>query len=285
MTDLNQLPEKKKMDIKPTQEVENVMVNGQSFEKISTTNQIPHEIIDLPSKGLLYPPGSELSKGQIKMKYMTAKEEDILTNQTLIKKGTVLDELFKSLIVSHIDYGDLLIGDKNAIIVWSRILSYGAQYDIQVTTPSGKTQEVTVNLEELKTKQIDESLITPGQNIFKFTTPRGKNEIEFKLLTNKDQWEIDNRIAGLKKIGQQSNLTVRLRQMILSVDGNSDKMFINDFINTRFLAMDSRAFRQYIEKVQPDIDMTIELTDEETGEPFRSNVTVGLDFFWPDAQI
>ena len=72
--------------------------------------QFPTEEVTLPSKGLLYPEGSPLRKGVIEMKYMTAKEEDILTNQNYIANGTVIDKLIKSLIVSEVDYNDLLIG-------------------------------------------------------------------------------------------------------------------------------------------------------------------------------
>lgn len=300
MTDLNQLgglPPKRKMGeidtenvsssmlVNNTDNIEQTVLHTNQIEPPAPTyNNIPTEIIDLPSKGLLYTPGSELSKGQIRMKYMTAREEDILTNQVLIKKGTVLDELFKSMIVSPIKYEDLLIGDKNAIIVWARILSYGATYDIQVTTPSGKQMDVSVNLEDLKYKQIDESLITPGQNRFKFTTPKTNNVIEFKLLTVKDDREIDERQTALKKIGEQAALTTRLKQMILSVDGNNTPGYINQFISERFLASDSRDFRKYINEIQPNMDMSVELIDEETGNSFRTPVTIGLNFFWPDAE-
>ena len=90
--------------------------------------QFPTEEVTLPSKGLLYPEGSPLRKGVIEMKYMTAKEEDILTNQNYIANGTVIDKLIKSLIVSKVDYNDLLIGDKNALLIAARILGYGKDY-------------------------------------------------------------------------------------------------------------------------------------------------------------
>ena len=106
--------------------------------------KLPTEIIDLPSKGLLYPEDSELAKGILEMKYMTAKEEDILTNQSYIRNGTVLDRLMKSLIVSKINYDDLLIGDKNAIMVAARILGYGSEY---VFDYGGEEQ--TVNLSSI----------------------------------------------------------------------------------------------------------------------------------------
>ena len=60
----------------------------------------PTEVIELPSKGLLYPESNPLSSGKLEMKYMTAKEEDILSNQSYIQKGTVLDKLLESLITT-----------------------------------------------------------------------------------------------------------------------------------------------------------------------------------------
>ncbi len=86
--------------------------------------KLPTETVDLPSKGLLYPEDSPLAKGTIEMKYMTAKEEDILTNQNYISDGTVIDKLLQSLIVTEgVNFNELLVGDKNAIMVAARILS------------------------------------------------------------------------------------------------------------------------------------------------------------------
>ena len=90
--------------------------------------KFPTEVIDLPSKGVLYPKDNPLSSGKIEMKYMTAREEDILTNQNYIKNGTVIDELLKALIVSKINYNDLITGDKNAIMLAARVLGYGKDY-------------------------------------------------------------------------------------------------------------------------------------------------------------
>ena len=126
-----------------------------------TKNQFPAEEVTLPSKGLLYPEDSPLRNGIIEMKYMTAKEEDILTNQNYIANGTVIDKLIKSLIVTPIDFNDLLVGDKNALLVAARILGYGKNYSFDY---NGETIEV--DLTEIEDKPLDESLINKGKNEF-----------------------------------------------------------------------------------------------------------------------
>ena len=137
--------------------------------------KLPTEMVELPSKGLLYSEESGLKSGKIEMKYMTAKEEDILTNQSYISKGTVLDKLMQSLIVSEINYNELLIGDKNAVMVAARILGYGSEYSFDY---NGNSEIVDLSL--LENKEIDESLFKEGNNSFSFTLPHSKNHITFK---------------------------------------------------------------------------------------------------------
>ena len=119
---------------------------------------IPTEIIDLPSKGLIYPAENPLSSGKIEMKYMTAKEEDILTNQSYIQKGTVLDKLLQALIVSKINYNDLIVGDKNAIMVAARILGYGKDYSFEYDG-----QNYTIDLSDVDNKPFDELKLKIGR--------------------------------------------------------------------------------------------------------------------------
>lgn len=240
----------------------------------------PTLIIDLPSKGLLYPPDDPLSLGTVEMKYMTAKEEDILTTESYIKKGVVLDKLFQSLIVSKINYDNMLIGDRDAIMMAARIYGYGEMYDTKITTPSGDTQKVTINLLEVPHKTLDTNEFSAGENIFFFTTASG-TKIEFKLLTNGDQVEIQENLKKVKRgDSRDTQLTTRLFQMIQAVDGNRDRKFIKAFVENDLRALDSRKFREYVNKIQPGVDMEIEVVDEATGEPFRTNIAIGLDFFW-----
>src|SRR5210317_2141282 len=178
--------------------------------------QFPTEVIDLPSKGLLYPEDSPLSSGKVEMKYMTAREEDILTNVNYLEQGIVIDKLLESLVVSKIDHNELLIGDKNALLIAARVLGYGKDYEIEYLG-----QPYTVDLSELKLKELDESLFEKGKNEFEFTLPTTNTKIKFKLLTQGDETKINEEIKGLQKIDKNASYenTTRLKHMILSVDG------------------------------------------------------------------
>jgi hypothetical protein len=237
--------------------------------------KLPTEIVELPSKGLLYPEGSELAKGEIEMKYMTAREEDILTNQSYIKNGTVLDKLMKSLIVSKINFEDLLIGDKNAIMIAARILGYGSEYTFEY---GGETQ--TVDLSQIENKKLDESLYVSHTNEFSFTLPFSKNHITFKILTHKDEQDISRELEGLKKINKDSSpeVSTRLKYLITSVEGMRDKKDIREFVDTALLAKDARALREYAKSIQPDVDLTF----FPSGGGDRVNLPIGVSFFWPD---
>jgi hypothetical protein len=237
--------------------------------------KMPTETVELPSKGLLYPEDSELAKGVVEIKYMTAKEEDILTNQSYIRNGTVLDKLLKSVIVSKINYDDLLIGDKNAIMIAARILGYGAEYSFEY---NGESQSVDLSLVE--NKPLKEELFSKNVNEFPFTLPRSKNTITFKLLTHKDEQDINRELEGLKKINKDSSpeLSTRLKFMITSIEGMRDKKDVREFVDTALLAQDSRALREYIREIQPDVDLTF-FPDESSS---RISIPIGVNFFWPD---
>ena len=237
--------------------------------------KLPTETVELPSKGLLYPENSELAKGVVEIKYMTAKEEDILTNQSYIKNGTVLDKLLKSLIVSKIEFDDLLIGDKNAIMVASRILGYGAEYSFDYYG-----EPYNIDLSQIENKPLKEELFTSRTNDFTFTLPKSGNVITFKLLTHKDEQDINRELEGLKKINKDSSpeISTRMKYLITSINGLRDKKDIREFVDTALMAQDSRALREYIKEVQPDVDLTFFPTDSDD----RVNIPIGLNFFWPD---
>lgn len=241
----------------------------------------PTEVLDLPSEGKLYPKDSILSSGKVTIKLMTAKEEDILSSQNLIKKGIVLDKLFESILVDKVNPDDILIGDKNAIILATRLLGYGPEYDFTFySSVKGEVIKAKCDLSKVQTKQVDTSIYN-SRNEFEFVTPLGKNKITFKLLTHGDEKLIEKDIAALEKINKdvKSDITTRLRYMIKAVDGNSDLAHINKYINN-MLARDSKSLRDYYKKVSPDMDMTFKYT-HDNGEVEEAPISLGVNFFWP----
>ena len=262
------------------------LATEQYHETAVESYDFPTEIIDLPSKGKLYPKDHILSSGTIEMKYMTAKEEDILTNQSYIKQGVVLDKLFKALIMTKVNYNDILLCDKNAIMIAARILGYGKDYEITVTDPeSGDPISHTVDLTDLKDKEIDWSLIEDGINAFPLTLPTSKKQIKLKLLSQGEQTKIDAELKGLAKIKKEAGLTTLLKHVIVELDGDDDKSKIRKFVDTNLLAIDSRAIRQFLKTITPEIDMSINVPVGEAGDTFPSQLDIGLDFFWPDAEL
>ena len=241
--------------------------------------KFPTEMVELPSKGLLYPKDSPLASGTIEMKYMTAREEDILTNQNYIQQGVVIDKLLQSLIVTPINYGDLLVGDKNAILIASRVLGYGKDYEFQY---KGETE--VVDLSEIQNKDIDYSLLKNGKNEFEFTTPSTGTAITFKILTHGDEKAIEQEVKGLKKIYKDSSpeLTTRLKRMITSVEGSPEPKAIRDFVDNFLLARDSRALRDYVKTIQPDVDLRF---FPEDGPEGGVDIPIGVTFLWPDAGV
>ena len=248
--------------------------------------KLPTETVTLPSRGLLYPKESPLSKGEIEMKYMTAKEEDILTNSNLIKQGVVIDKLLQSLIVTPINYDELLVGDKNAILIAARILGYGQDYSFKYNNAQGQEIDATVDLSTLEEKKIDESLFKSGINNFTFNLPKSGNTVTFKLLTHGDEKKIESEIKGLKKVNPNGSydVTTRLKHMITSINGDSEQKSIREFIDSYMLAPDARALREYYTQVQPDIEMKFIPEDENyTGEGIA--IPISVSFFWPDAGV
>ena len=243
--------------------------------------KFPTEVVDLPSNGLLYPKGSPLSSGKIEIKYMTAKEEDILTSANLIRQGVVVEKLLESLIVDKsIKVDELLIGDKNAVLIASRILAYGKEYEVEV-----EVQKIEVDLTKLKDKKLDESVVTNGANEFEFELPATKRKLTFKMLTSGDEKVIDEEIKGYEKIhGIGYELTTRLKHQIISVDGDSKKASINSFVDNEFLSRDSIAFRTHVSEIMPDVDMTSTFTDSEGNEK-EFTVPMTVTFLWPNAGI
>ena len=237
--------------------------------------KLPTEIVDLQSQGKLYASDSPLAEGKIEMKYMTAKEEDILTNQAYIRDGIVLDKLLQSLIVTKFNYSDLLIGDKNAIMVAARILGYGKDYKFNYAS-----EEQVVDLSQIEPLPLTDEVKKAESNEFSFTLPSSENTVTFKLLTHKDEKKIEQELKGLSKINKKSSpiVTTRLKHQILSVNGEDELPKVREFVDNFLLAQDSRALREEIKRIGPDVDLTF----FPEGSDRRVDIPIGLSFFWPD---
>jgi hypothetical protein len=238
--------------------------------------KFPTEIVELPSQGLIYPADHPLRSGKVEMKYMTAKEEDILTNQNYIQKGIVLDKLLEALTMNKFPLKEITPGDKNALIIASRVLGYGKDYTF---TYGGK--EYNVDLSTLENKPFDTSLIT-SRGTFKLKLPVSQTEIEFKLLTDKDEELINQEIQGFKKLNKEisSDVTTRLKHHLVVVDGSTDRNIIKEFVEFNLLAADSRALRLYIKEISPDINLSTKV--EVNGVEEDIDIPISLNFFWPD---
>lgn len=264
------------------QENKQVTATGEVVDRKPT---YPTEIINLPSKGKVYPKSSPLSSGKIEMKYVTAREEDILTNINYIKQGIVIDKFLQSVIVSPIDYNELTIGDKNGLLVASRILGYGKDYTVgfQCIACNEET-EATVDLTKVEEKPLKEDIFN-YVNSFEYVLPISKVKLTFKILTHADEQSIEQELKGLKKINPNGSydVTTRLKYSITAVNGNGDQGVIRDFVDNQFLARDSRAFREYINEITPDIELKAEAICKHCGEVQDIQVPITQEFFWPRA--
>ena len=251
-------------------------------------SQFPTEVVPLPSKGLCYPKDNPLSAGQIEMKYMTAKEEDILTNNNLLKQGKALDKLYEALVIGNgngeaVNIKDMIIGDRSAMMLAARILGYGNEYEIKVNHPeTDQSFSHTVNLNDVKPKDFDESLFN-NENRFEVKLPVCGKVVEFKLQTAVEQFKITKELERQEKLSTSKPVTTQLKHTILSIDGNDDKKFINQFIDTHLLARDSLFLRNYMLEITPDYDLTVRVDRPDLGYSEDIILPIGVDFFWPRA--
>ena len=248
--------------------------------------KFPTEQIELPSKGLIYPSDSPLSSGTIEMKYMTAKEEDILTNVNYINQNIVIDKLLQSLIISDVKYNELLVGDANSLLVAARILGYGKDYEFEYTDPdTGNKKDIVVDLTTLNPKPLDESIFVKGKNEFEFVLPSSKIPVTFKLLTQGDQKAIEKEMAGLKRINPKasSEVTTRLKYMIVALNGDRSPATIREFVDN-MLVRDSQALRNYYNKISPDLELKFNYVKDNGDVVEGVNIPLNVSFLLPDTR-
>ena len=258
---------------------------GNTIPQKQEQPKYPTEIISLPSQGLLYDVNSPLASGTLEVKNLTAKEENLLTNQSLIKNGTLLDKLLESVIVDKtIKIDDLLMVDFDSAIFATRRLAYGNSYDATITCGKcGKDNQVEIDLSVLKNKELDLTLYPKGENNFSFQLPNSKINITFKFLTRKDIYNIDKEIESLKKISKQSTeMTTRLNYIITSVDGDNTTARIRKFVDSELLSKDSLELRRHIKQLSPELNSTFEFCCSECDYKKEEVIPMGIMFLFPN---
>jgi|TARA_R110000824_G_scaffold199011_2_gene383059 hypothetical protein len=261
---------------------------GQSGASFSFST--PTEFVELPSGGRFYPQDHPLhGKVDIEIRHMTAKDEDILTSETLIKKGIAIERLLQNVIVDKtIDVNSLLVGDKNALVIATRITGYGADYHTRVICPScSKSVEGQFDLEikELYRAQ-EEDIVERGIKVtdagtFILNTPIMDAMVEVRLMNGHDE-EYLNKLAESKRKKKliESFLTDQLRRMIVSVNGDSSAALIAEFVN-HMPARDSRHLRTMYQYVVPDVKLAQEFICASCEHSQELEVPFTVDFFWP----
>ena len=248
----------------------------------------PTEVINLPSKGWFYPENTPLATGTLELKAMTAKEEDILTSKNLIQKGVVLDKLLESLIIEKaVNPNEMLNCDRNAAFVAIRRMAYGDEYKATITCPKCNADNaVTIDLGKMDNRVFDFSNYEKGKNAFEFTLPLSKKTVTFRLLTKKDEDAIDAELKALQKVTTEvtSEVTTRLKSVIIAVDGNAEKGPIRKFVD-EMRAGDSLALRNHIRSTTPDVDMSFDFVCRECACERREDVPLGVSFFWPHGRV
>lgn len=282
MSDEKTREEKNQVFQPPTQQQMSNVERQSGFE-------VPVETVPLPSRGIIYAPDHPLHMAKsIDIKAMTAKEEDLLTSQALIKNGTVLSKLLESCILNKLlDADTMITGDRNAILTALRITGYGQGYDIKIRCPEcDKTFENTFDLSQIPVKPLGAEPLEPGRNLFGFKLPRSGKAVQFRLLTGADELELSRAARGRQKFGSQveQGVTSRLLQSVVSIGEDRDPQKLAYAIQN-MSAGDSRALRKYIDRVEPGLKMRQMIECEFCGEQSEVNVPLGLTFFWPDAGV
>lgn len=246
----------------------------------------PTEFVELPSKGKFYPQDHPLFKQDvIEIKYMTAKHEDILTNRSLLKKGIAMNRLIEELIVDkNIKGKDLLVGDRNAIMIAARSTAYGASYDTSVPCPACEKHskhKFDLNDPIVSHGEITDEVKRTENNTFIVTTPHSGIDVEIKLLTGKEEAEIIKSLSSKNKDNESTMVSSQLKMFIVSVKERNERNIIDYFIENCPSA-EIRYIRKMFDKLSPDLRIVGDFECPSCGHEQELEVGFGADFFWPD---
>ncbi len=261
------------------------MQEGATFNPLSFV--APTDFVELPSRGIGYPDNHPLSgKDTIEIKFMTAKEEDILSSRALLKKGVAIERFIESVIIdTKIKAGDLLVGDRNAILIAARSSGYGNLYETQINCPScGEKSHVTFDLNDKKVKEtsLTSEITNNNDGTFQILMPFSKFKVDFKLLKGTDEIYLTKMATNKKKKNAiESTLSDQYKRMVVKVEGHADNSIISRYVDA-MPTLDSRHLRKCYKSVTPDVTINKDFECLSCGHEQELEVPFGADFFWPD---
>jgi len=268
--------------------MDDILKQGEMKPKSSNTGfEIPFDVVSLPSKGLLYTSKELAGVESLDIHYLTAIQEDILTSPNLLQSGKMLDALLTSVLKNKsINPQELTLGDRNAIIIWLRSTGYGADYPVRVKCKDCGNEWINdFDLSSLAVVELE--LVPDADGLFSFTLPTNENEIRFRFLTSEDEMNILKRVEAIqKKQGSSIDNSMSLKMMasIAEVDGERDQLLIKRFVE--FMPVrDARAFREYVNSVEPGINMEQDVECPSCGEVNGEVIPIRGNFFWPDSGV
>lgn len=253
------------------------MDNQLSPNYVPEEYRTPYDIIELPSQGLLYPN----RKDKIKVEYLTAMDESILTSPNIIANNKVVDVLLERKVKDlGFDPSELLEGDRLAILIFLRVTGFGDEYT-QVYFNGDGVEECVVKLSEVKTKKL--TVKPDSEGLFDFELPISKKKVRFRLLNYKETSEIEDMDEQQMKRNNSdiSNKSLlMLERQIMSLDGEKDKIKISNMLK-HLKIMDTRALKKYISDIEPGVDMNV-TGRTHGGESVSTFLKFNRSFFWPE---
>jgi hypothetical protein len=234
--------------------------------------KVPYDILELPSQGLLYPN----KKSKVKVEFLTAYDENVLTSPNILNSGKLIDVLIERKVKDlGFDHNLLLEGDRMAIVLFLRVSAFGEKYIQPVIDPK------TVDLTTLKNKPLT---VKPDENgLFDFSLPKSNKSVKFRLLTGKDEEEIDivdNQTMERNKNDVSTKTTLRLERSIMEIDGEKDKIKISNILKALPI-MDIRKLNKYMSDIEPGIDFKT-TARTQGGESVTCFLRINKNLFWPD---
>ena len=253
---------------------------------VSAPEEVPTDLVPLPSEGRAYPPGHPLHmKASVSIRSMTARDEDILTSRALLRSGRVVSALLSSCIADKgIDPDQMLVGDRNAALIGIRITGYGPEYPVNITCPGcGVVVKQSVDLGSLPVKRFPPGLDPAGSPTFKVTLPTSKRSCTFRLLTGIDEVELVQTLErGKKQSVGEALVTGRLKRQVVELGGETDPNKLANLVMD-MTARDARWLRKRIDAVTPGVEMKTDFTCATCGTQGEVEVPLGTDFFWPES--